>query len=116
MRIGRKIWKRCAAVSVAAAAAVVLAQASAAQNAAAPPCGQNVCAERLLPGEGASPRFVGPADEQLSEKLDRSEGVICPPAGVDPEIASPPPDGGKMLVIPPPGSPGGDQTVRPKMP
>src|ERR1700730_5550297 len=116
MRSGRRIWKRCVAVSVASATALVLAQPSVAQNAAAPPPrGDNVCAERLQPGEGVSPRFRGPADEPPSEKLDRSGGVICPPVGVDPGIASPPPDGGKMPVIPPPGSPGGDPTVRPKM-
>jgi hypothetical protein len=116
MNIGHKIWMRFAAVSVALATAAALVQPSFAQNAAPPPRGQNACAERLQPGEGASPRLGGPADEHLSEKLERSEGVICPPAGVDPEIASPPPDGGKMPVIPPPGSPGGDQTLRPKTP
>ena len=62
-----------------------------------------------------SQSFERKADEPPSEKLDRSGGVICPPVGVDPGIASPPPDGGKMPVIPPPGSPGGDPTVRPKM-
>ena len=53
-------------------------------------------------------------NQNLSEKLERTEGVVCPPAGVDPEIAVSPPGGGKTPVIPPPGSPGGDPTVRPK--
>jgi hypothetical protein len=52
--------------------------------------------------------------ENLSEKLERSEGVICPPLGVDPEIVEPPPATGRTPVIPPPGSPGGDPTIRPK--
>jgi hypothetical protein len=52
--------------------------------------------------------------ENLSDHLDRTEGVICPPLGVDPEIVEPPPAGGRTPVIPPPGSPGGDPTVRPK--
>jgi hypothetical protein len=53
--------------------------------------------------------------DDLSEKLARSGGVICPPDHVDPEIRQPtPPTGGSMPVIPPPGSPGGDQSVQPK--
>ena len=55
------------------------------------------------------------ADNQpLADKLAKSDGVLCPPAGVDPEIRAPAPDVGKMPVIPPPGSPGGDPSVRPK--
>ena len=55
----------------------------------------------------------GKAGEALSDKLARTDGVICPP-NVDPEIKAPTPEGGKMPVIPPPGSPGGDQNVQPK--
>jgi hypothetical protein len=50
----------------------------------------------------------------LSDKLARSDGVICPPASVDSEIRAPTPPGGSMPVIPPPGSPGGDQSIKPK--
>src|SRR6267378_101394 len=50
----------------------------------------------------------------LGDKLARSDGVLCPPAGVDPEIRAPTPETGNTPVIPPPGSPGGDPTVRPK--
>jgi len=58
---------------------------------------------------------TGQRAEPLGDKLARSDGVLCPPAGVDPEMHAPaPPDGGKTPVIPPPGSPGGDQTIRPK--
>ena len=53
--------------------------------------------------------------ENLSDKLARSGGVICPPEHVDPEIRQPTPQGGNMPVIPPPGSPGGDQSVQPKL-
>ncbi|MFL6818388.1 MAG: hypothetical protein ACJ8EF_10650 [Bradyrhizobium sp.] len=52
--------------------------------------------------------------EPLSEKLAKSDGVLCPPTGVDPEIRAPTPDAGTTPVIPPPGSPGGDPRVRPK--
>jgi hypothetical protein len=57
---------------------------------------------------------TGQAREPLGDKLARSDGVLCPPAGVDPEIRAPTPEGGNTPVIPPPGSPGGDQTIRPK--
>jgi hypothetical protein len=52
-------------------------------------------------------------NQTLSEKLDQSNGVICPP-NVDPGIKAPTPNAGKMPVIPPPGSPGGDPNVQPK--
>jgi hypothetical protein len=55
-----------------------------------------------------------PQDKSLSDRLARSDGVICPPSHVDPEIAQPTPPGGPMPVIPPPGSPGGDPSVQPK--
>ena len=53
------------------------------------------------------------ASKTLSEKLDQTAGVICPP-DVDPAIKVPTPNAGKTPVIPPPGSPGGDQSVQPK--
>jgi len=53
-------------------------------------------------------------DKTLSSKLAASEGVICPPRHVDPEIAAPTPPAGPMPVIPPPGSPGGNPNVQPK--
>ena len=57
---------------------------------------------------------VGQSNEALGDKLARSDGTLCPPTGVDPEIRAPTPEGGNMPVIPPPGSPGGDPSVRPK--
>jgi len=66
--------------------------------------------------EGSTPEgsTTGQAGEQLGDKLAKSNGVLCPPAGVDPEMRAPTPDTGNTPVIPPPGSPGGDQNVRPK--
>jgi len=52
--------------------------------------------------------------DALGDRLAQSDGVICPPGNVDPKMRAPAPDGGPMPVIPPPGSPGGDQSVRPK--
>jgi hypothetical protein len=56
---------------------------------------------------------AGPKDS-LSDKLARTDGVICPPPDIDPDLHQPSPGGGKMPVIPPPGSPGGDPSVQPK--
>ena len=53
-------------------------------------------------------------DKSLSDKLAKSNGVICPPDHVDPDMKQPTPPGGPMPVIPPPGTPGGDQSVQPK--
>jgi hypothetical protein len=57
---------------------------------------------------------TGQSREPLGDKLAKSDGVLCPPSGVDPEIRAPTPDTGNTPVIPPPGSPGGDPSVRPK--
>ena len=74
------------------------------------------------PGERTLPDTTAPrppatsgqqASENLSDKLARTDGVICP-ENVDPHIKAPTPDVGKMPVIPPPGTPGGDPTVQPK--
>jgi hypothetical protein len=65
--------------------------------------------------EGSAGSTVGrAANEPLGDKLAKSDGVMCPPSGVDPEIRAPTPDAGTTPVIPPPGSPGGDPSVRPK--
>jgi hypothetical protein len=54
-------------------------------------------------------------NQNLSDRLDRSSGVIRPPDSVDPEMrVAPPPTADKMPVVPAPGSPGGDQTIKPK--
>ena len=65
-------------------------------------------------GQGGNFDAGMPNDKSLSERLARSDGVICPPDHVDPEIKQPTPPGGPMPVIPPPGSPGGDPSLRPK--
>ncbi|MBS0245115.1 MAG: hypothetical protein JSR61_00735 [Proteobacteria bacterium] len=78
----------------------------------APACGPG--GTHATVGQGNEVVVRKPRDETLSSKLAQSEGVICPPTHVDPEIHAPVPQGGLMPVIPPPGGPGGDQTVQPK--
>ena len=64
------------------------------------------------PDEGVS----GSSSESLSHELNRSGGVIHPPADVDPGLTQAAPDIGphSMPVIPPPGTPGGNPDVKPK--
>jgi hypothetical protein len=104
------------------APAVAAAQAPPAMpqppTAASPaPSATNCAPSRVAPEQGTitSPdATTGQAREPLGDRLARSDGVICPPAGVDTEMRVPAPEGGNMPVIAPPGSPGGDPNVRPK--
>jgi hypothetical protein len=114
--------KHSLAVGLALTVTTLLAHPAAGQNAPAPGnppppliIDPKACVdqEQLRPDNGTA-RQPGASIQTLSEKLERSDGIICPPLGVDPEIAVVPPGGGKTPVIPPPGSPGGDPTVRPK--
>ncbi|MGJ4949707.1 hypothetical protein [Bradyrhizobium sp. HKCCYLS20291] len=105
----------------------VLASASAAAHAQAPPTpatppqatapapdANAACA----PNERATPTpdgiTTGRAGEPLGDKLAKTNGVLCPPSGVDSEMHAPTPEGGTTPVIPPPGSPGGNPNVQPK--
>jgi hypothetical protein len=96
------------------AAPVAGAQAPAPKAAPAP--GQQNCSAQINPAEpktqGRETQSQGGAD--LSDKLARSNGVICPPGAVDPEMTAPPPGGGRTPIIPPPGTPGGNPNVQPK--
>jgi hypothetical protein len=89
-----------------------------AETAQASPARPNTCAPmQQAPNSGtAAPdgTTTGQRAEPLSDKLAKSDGVLCPPAGVDPEMRAKAPDAGTTPVIPPPGSPGSDPTIRPK--
>src|SRR5947209_3861931 len=60
--------------------------------------------ERLQLGPNGTTEPKDPKPESPSEKLSRTEGVLCPP-NIDAEIKAPTPNVGTMPVIPPPGSP-----------
>ena len=66
-----------------------------------------------LQADNNAPKLPETTGENLSDKLARNGGVLCPP-NVDPEIRAPTPETGKMPVIPPPGSTGGNPNVQPK--
>ncbi len=105
-------------LSLTAIAAAILMPAVAAAQ--APPkvttqldpkaCAQN----QATIGQGGDLDTQKPAGSSLSDRLARSDGVICPPSQIDPEIRAPTPPGGRMPVILPPGSPGGDPSIQPK--
>jgi hypothetical protein len=97
------------AIVMSASAAVAVAQGT---NV---PRGPDHPGSACPPGAGANPPTVGKDDgKTLTDQLAQSKGVICPPAGVDPEMRQAPPEGGTLRVIPPPGSPGGNPGVQPK--
>ncbi|MBB5046842.1 hypothetical protein HNR60_001591 [Rhodopseudomonas rhenobacensis] len=109
----------CAAMLAPGVAAAQAPPATApAQVAPTPQAGSGNCSpSRTAPEQGSittPDATTGQGREPLGDKLARSDGVLCPPSGVDPEIRAPTPDVGKTPVIPPPGSPGGDPSVRPK--
>jgi hypothetical protein len=87
------------------------AQTTAPQTAPGAP-NQTACPPDVRPN--APTVGSGQSNPNLSDRLANSNGVICPPAGVDPEMTVPPPGGGRTLVIPPPGGPGGDPNIQPK--
>jgi hypothetical protein len=61
----------------------------------------NPCETRATIGQGGGVDIQKPDDKTLSQTLAQSNGVICPPAHVDPDMKQPAPPGGTMPVIPP---------------
>ena len=112
------------AVSCAASLALLLCCAAAGANAqtATPPEHQpeppkldsKACADReqLTLGDTHELQSNGTSGANPSDKLARTDGVICPPPHLDPDIRAPAPGGGRTPVIPPAGE--GDPAVRPK--
>lgn len=62
----------------------------------------------------APPTDISKKPGNLSDKLNRSDGVIHPEGDIDPAMRKPAPPTGATPVIPPPGAPGGDTTIQPK--
>jgi hypothetical protein len=73
------------------------------------------CADERRATIGSGDTLQAPhPDATTSDRLAQTDGVICPPPDIDPNIRAPAPGGGTTPVIPPPGSPGGDPNVKPK--
>jgi len=128
VRIGSVAWPVALALWAALGLAPASAQApptgatpqapsapSAAPNAGT---GAGNCKPGLVAPKGAVPKgsetTTGQGGRSPGDELAKSDGVLCPPSNVDPEIRAPTPEGGNTPVIPPPGSPGGNPTLRPK--
>ncbi len=79
---------------------------------------------KQMPAEKVEPEKIEPRDPSstgstggnLSEKLERSDGVIRPSENATPDmtVPAPVPNPGTTPVIPAPGDPGGNQQVDPK--
>ena len=79
---------------------------------------QRPASDQVIPeqqGQGS----LSVADDKgrsLSDRLNTSDGVLRPKGDPDPGIRAkaPEPNPNSTLVIKPPGSPGGDQSIKPK--
>jgi hypothetical protein len=98
-------------IIIVGAIAVVTATTNAASQPAGPTPNQGAACPPDVKGNGPT---IGDNKPDLSGRLADSKGVICPPAGVDPDIQVTPPGGGQLKVITPPGSPGGNPDIQPK--
>jgi hypothetical protein len=115
----RTFWLEAGALLTAAILATMLVAPALGQGTSAGVSAP--CSPSLPPGSPGTPTTgegeahnPAPAPDNLSGRLAQSDGVICPPPAVDPEMKLPTPQTGNTPVIPPPGSPGGDPSVRPK--
>jgi hypothetical protein len=99
------------AVVLGGAPLVAFAQGGGAVQSLPPSAGGDKAAP-TQPDEDLSASSTG----SLSHQLNRSGGVIHPPADIDPGVTQPAPDIGphSMPVIPPPGTPGGNPDIKPK--
>ena len=109
--IREEVGLRFALPILAAFAMLAAANVPTAQTVRPTPQGGATCPPDI---KGEPPTVGGGSSEPLSDKLDRSKGVICPPGGVDRKMQVTPPSGGPLKLIPAPGTPGGDPDVQPK--
>jgi hypothetical protein len=98
-------------------ATVAMAQNPEVLNQQAPnmPPLQRMPPEKIEPN-GIKPEEPSSTGSTLSDKLEKSDGVIRPPETGTPDmtVPAPVPNPNTTPVIPPPGSPGGNQQVEPK--
>jgi hypothetical protein len=106
-------WKHgLAALALGALTGTALAQVPAQPRDPNMPDPKTVPAEKMRPEE---PGATGSTGQTLSDKLERTEGVIRPPAmpGSSDMVVRPPQTGSPMPVITPPGTSPSDP-VQPK--
>ena len=89
------------------AAVLAFAGGAAAQTPVQPqPRDPNMPAPQNTPPERIEPAPGGSAPGTLSDRLERSDGVIRPPPSADTGMVRPAPETGTTPVIPPAGTPG----------
>jgi hypothetical protein len=88
---------------VLAALGAVLCQPAAAIEPAPP---TDAIPGKVAPGADAPKTDLSKKNGELSDKLNKSNGVIHPEGAVDPAMQKPAPATGSMPVIPPPDSTG----------
>ena len=108
-----RLLAACLAACLAGGLAAVVS-VSAQERSSEPAADPKACAQeqRLQSGEQA-PRIPSQSGESLTDRLARSDGVLCPPE-MDSGIKAPTPDAGRTPVLPPAEVPGADQGTRPK--
>jgi hypothetical protein len=107
--------------SAAIVAASALATAASAQSPDGPVAGPpkldpKACSdgERLWLGDTHETQGRAiPADDP-GKTLARTDGVICPPPEIDPDLQRPPPGGSAMPVIPAPENPPDGRSIQPE--
>ena len=116
MRIFRQ--SLTAAALAAGFATVALAQTTPGPRDPNMPSPQSTIPEKIKPDSDAtgSVGATGGSGENLSDRLERSGGVLQPPGNIDPGITAPAPvpDPGTTPVIRPPGTTGGNPTIQPR--
>lgn len=107
----RQLMRGLAAGAFVLSSGLALAQATGPRDPNMPDP-KNVPAEKVKPDISTS----GTTGSNLSEKLEKSDGVLRPSTNMDPEmpVRAPVPNPGTTPVIPPPGSPGGNPNITPK--
>lgn len=112
-----RCWKPFAARGSIAALGGLIVSAAVAQTPIPPQQAPNMPAPKDVPAEKVAPPLsTNSTGETLSDKLEKSEGVIKPPPTGDAEIrrVQPPvPNPGTTPVIPPPGTSPSDP-IQPK--
>lgn len=82
-----------------------LAQQVAPAPTAPPPAAPDAIPEKLAPGADAPATDLSKQKGSLSDKLNKSNGVIRPEGAVDPKMEKSAPATGATPVIPPPAAP-----------
>jgi hypothetical protein len=96
--------KRILTVTCAIAALSLVSPAGAQQSLEHPKLDAKACADRerlALADTHEAPRLKETDGANPSDTLARTDGVICPPPDIDPDIRAPAPGAGRTPVIPP---------------